>query len=159
MGGEQQVVGVQGVGAPQFGLVGAPFLGGHAGNVWVRLLGEPSLDAEHLVLGGGDLGVESARPAGLFAASRGGAEESFDDAAAVGGVVDGEGRGVAEGVTVAAQDASAGGVKGHEPEPPARLAGQGAGPGAHLLRGLIVKVIASTWWGLTRRVASSHAMR
>jgi hypothetical protein len=44
------------------------------------------LDAEHLVLGGGDFGVDTPRPAaGLFAVlARGCPEEALDDPAAVG---------------------------------------------------------------------------
>ncbi len=141
VGGQQQVIEVKSVGAPKLSVIGLPHLSGRlggAGNVRVRLAGEPLLSAEHLVLGGRDRGVDRPRPTRLIAVLAGGrAEEPFDDAAAVGGVVDGEGGGVAERLAVAAEDASARSVERHEPEPAPGIAGQGAGTRSHLLGGLV----------------------
>ena len=136
--GHDQVVEVHGVGLAQPALVGRVGLGEHLLLVRARLA-DPArvgLLVDQLVLEVADLVAERPRVVALGVEVHV-AEDHRHQPLGVGGVVDREGRPQPDLVGLAAQDAHAGAVEGHDPHGPGARADERRDPLAHLGGGLV----------------------
>ena len=136
--GHDQVVEVHGVGLAQPPLVGRVGLGEHLLLVRAGLADPPGirLVVDQLVLEVGHLVAERARVVALGVEVHV-ADDHRHQPLGVGGVVDREGRAQPHLVGLAAQDAHAGAVEGHDPHGPGARADQARDALAHLGRGLV----------------------